>query len=96
MSAKLDDLGVFRSSQFKWVAITKPVIRCFDLITVTNLLLEHTIMITDTTAICCIAKCCQRVKEAGCQSAQTTIAKRCIRLLIFNYIDIQSQLFKSL
>ena len=59
ITAKLDDLGIFRSSQFKRIAINKPVIRNLYLIAITDLLFEHTITISDTTAICCITKCCK-------------------------------------
>ena len=57
ISTELDDLGIFRTSQLKWISISEPVIRNLLLESVSDLLLEHTIMVADTTAICCISKC---------------------------------------
>ena len=51
ITAELYDLGVFGSAQFKRIAVHQPVIGNLYLITVADLLLEHTITITDTAAI---------------------------------------------
>ena len=53
------DLRIFRAAQLKRVAILKPVIRYFHLITILDFLLEHTITVTDTAAVCGISKRCK-------------------------------------
>ena len=55
ITAKFYFLGIFRSSQFKRISIRKPVIRNLYLITVPDLLFEHTVTITNATAISSIA-----------------------------------------
>ncbi len=59
IAAEPDLLGIFRSAQFKRIAVLQPVIRHFDLKAVPDLLLEHTITIADTTAVSSISKGCQ-------------------------------------
>ena len=51
VSAKFNHFGILRTAQFKWIAITKPVIWHLSLKTVADLLLKHTITVADTTAI---------------------------------------------
>ena len=95
ISAELDFTGVFRSLQFKRISVLQPVIRRFDLITVLDLLLEHTETVTDTAAVCRIAKCCQRIQETCGKSSKTAVAKSRISLLIFHSIDVQAHIFQS-
>ena len=86
---------VFRAAQLKRISILQPVIRHFYLITIFNLLFKQTIVVTDTAAICAISQCCQRIKKTCCQSSQTTVSQRRVRLLILDHIQIKSQLFQS-
>ena len=57
ISAELNLHSVLRTLNLKWVAILKPVIRNLNLVSVLNLLLEHSILISYTTAISRIAEC---------------------------------------
>ena len=57
ISAELNLHSVLRTLNLKWVAILKPVIRNFNLVSILNLLLEHSILISYTTAISRIAEC---------------------------------------
>ena len=94
MSAKLDLVSVLRSVQFKRITIFQPVIRHFDLKAVLNLLLEHTVAITDPAAVSCVSECGEGIHKAGSQSSQTTVAECRIRLLIFDHIEIQADLIQ--
>ena len=53
------DLRILRAAQLKRVAILKPVIRYFYLITILDFLFEHTVTVTDTAAVCGISKRCK-------------------------------------
>ena len=57
ISAELNLHSVLRTLNLKRVAILKPVIRNLNLVSVLNLLLEHSILISYTTAISRIAEC---------------------------------------
>ena len=94
ISAEFDGLCIFRTTKLKRIAILQPHIRNFYLISIHNLLFEHTIAITDTTAISCIAECSKGIHKACCKTSQTTVTKGCIRLLVFDHVQIQSDLFQ--
>ena len=57
ITAKLDSLSIFWTFNFKRITVFQPVIRHLHLITVTDLLLKHTVFITDTAAIHRIIQC---------------------------------------
>ena len=96
MSAKLHHLCILRSAKLERIAVLQPVVGYFYLITVLDGLLEHTIAIADTASVCRVAQSSQGIQEACCQSAQTTVAQCCIRLLILHQIQIKSQLVQCL
>ena len=87
---------VLRTAKFKWISVFQPVIRNLYLISVFDLLFEHTVTITDTTSICTVVQCCKRIQKACCQTSQTTVSKCRIRFLIFNHIKIQTKLIQSI
>ena len=95
ISAEAHFLGIFRSSEFKRIAVHKPVIRRLYLITVLDLLLEHTVAVTDTASVCRISKGCQRIQEAGRQTSKSAVSKRRIRLLILQQIQVHAHLLQS-
>src|SRR5699024_3527572 len=74
---------IFRTAQFKGIAVFQPVIRNLYLISVFNFLYEQTIMITNTAAIGTIPQCCQRIQETGSQASQSSVSKSRIRFLVF-------------
>ena len=86
---------VFRTTKFKWISIFQPVIWNLYLISVFDLLFEHTITITDTTSICTVIQCCKRIQEACSQTSKTTISKCRIRFLIFDHVKIQTKFIQS-
>ena len=88
------DLRILRTAQLKRVAILEPVIRYFHLITILDFLLEHTITVTDTAAVCRISKRCKRIEEARCQTAKAAVSKCSIRLLILNHIEVKAHLIQ--
>ena len=94
-SAETHFFCILVSAQFKRIAIFKPVIRCFHLITVFDLLLEHAVAIPDSASIRRIVQCCQRIQKACRQSSETAVSKSRIRLLVFDHIQIQSQFFQG-
>ncbi len=87
--------GVLRTAKLEGVAVFQPVIRHLYLITVFNFLFEHTVTVTDAAAISRIVQGCQRIQEAGSQTAQTTVTKSRIRLLVLNDVQVKAQLIQS-
>ncbi len=96
IAAEFDSLGVLRTAKLKGIAILQPHIRHFYLIAILNLLLEHSIAVTDAASICRISKACQRVQKTCSQTSQTAVSKGRIRLLVFDHIQIQSDLLQCL
>ena len=94
IAAKFNHFCVFWTTQLKRVAIPKPIIWNFTLKTITNLLLKHTITITNTTTICRVSQRRKRVKKTCGKTSQSAVSKRCIRLLVLNHIDVKSKLLK--
>ena len=89
-SAETDFLRVFRTAQFKWIAFLEPVVRRLYLVAVADLLLEHTVAVTDTAPISGIIQGCQRIHETCRQPSESAVSKRRIRLLVFDDIEIQA------
>ena len=54
IAAEMYFLGIFRTTEFEWIAVFQPVIRYLNLVSVFDLLFEHSVMVTDSTAICSI------------------------------------------
>ena len=82
--------------QFERIAVFQPVIRGFLLETVHDLLLEHTIVVTDAAAVCMVAARSKGVHEAGCQSSQTAVSECRIRFLIFQCVEIETDIGKRI
>ena len=95
ISAELDLLGIFRTAEFKRIAVGQPVVRHLNLIAVPDFLFEHSVAVSDPASISRIAQGCQGIQETSRQTSQSAVAQRRIRFLIFHCIDIDSQLFKS-
>ena len=95
IATEFHNFRILRSAQFERITIHQPVIGNLYLITVADLLLEHTITITDTAAICRISQRCQGIQETCCQTSQSTVTQCCIRLLVLDQVQIQSQFFQS-
>ena len=94
IAAEPNLLGIFRSAQLKRIAVLQPVIGHFNLKSVSDLLFEHTVAVTDTAAVGSVSKGCQGIQETSRQTSQTTVAKSRIRFLILDHIQIQSQFLK--
>ena len=86
ISTETHFFGILRSSKLKRITIFEPVIRGLYLIAIFDLLLEHTVTVTDTAAISCVSECCKGIQEAGCQTAKTAITKCRIRFLVLDGI----------
>ena len=96
ITAELYFAGVLRTLDLKRVAVCKPVIRTLYLITVANLLLEHSVLIADTATVCGISECSKRIEEASRKTAEAAVTERCIGLLILDCVEIKAELLKSL
>lgn len=76
------------------ITVFQPVIRNLKLKTILDLLLEHTVTVTDTAAIGTVIQSCKRIQEAGCQTSKTAVSKSRIRSDL-NYIKIKTQFLQS-
>ena len=95
ITAEFYFFGILRTAKLEGVAVFQPVIRYLYLITVLDLLFKHSVTITDTTAVSRIIQGCQRIQEAGCQTAQSTVSKSSIRLLILDDVQVKTKLIQS-
>ena len=92
IATELNLYFILRTLYLKWIAVFEPVIRLLDLITILDCLLEHTVTITDTAAICRVVQCSKGIQETCSQTTKSTITKCCIRLLILDHIQVKAKL----
>ena len=64
IAAELDLLLILPPAKLEGIALSQPVIGNLHLIPVPDLLLEHAVTVSDTAAVCAVAKGCKRIKEA--------------------------------
>ena len=95
ISPKPDLLSILRPSQFKRIPVFEPVVRFFYLITIFDLLLEHSVPVPNTAAIGRISQSCQGVQETGGQPSQTSISQRWVWFLILDDVQINAHLIQS-
>ena len=81
---------IFRTAQFKGIAVFQPVVRNLYLITVFDFLLKQTVMVTDTAAVSAVAQGSQRIQETCSQTSQSSVSKSRVRFLVFYYIQVKS------
>ncbi len=96
IAAEMNFLCVFRALDLQRVAVLEPVVRLLNLVAVDDLLPEHAVVITDAAPVRRIIQRRQRIKEAGSESSETSVAKRRIRLLILDCIDVKAKLAQRL
>ena len=94
IAAELDLAGILRSLQLEGISVFQPVIRDLDLVAVLDLLLEHSVAVTDTAAIGRISERRQGIQEAGCQSSKSAVAERGVTFLVLHSVDVQSHIFQ--
>ena len=87
---------IFRAFHLKWIAMLQPVVGSLYLKPIFNFLHKHAVFITDTTSVRRITERRQRLQKTGCQSSQTTVSERRIRLLVLNDIQVHAKLFQHL
>ena len=68
----------------------QPIIRLLYLVAVFDLLFEHAVAITNAAAVGIIIQRGKRIQKTGCQSPQSSISQRRIRLLILYEIDVDA------
>ena len=90
ITTEFDFKRMLRSAQLKRITVFQPVIRYFHLITVFDLLFEHTVTITDTTSVSSVTKRSKGIHKTCSKTAQTTVSECRIRLLVFDHIQIKS------
>ena len=96
ISAEVDFLCILRSSQLQGIAVIQPVVRNFHLIAVSDLLLEHTVLVADTCAVCGIVQSCKGIQEACRKSSKTAITESRVGLLVFDGVKLEAELFERL
>ena len=94
ISAKTYFFCVLFTANLKRISFFQPVVRNFYLISIFDFLFEHSVTITDSTSICRVIQCSERIKETCCKTSKTSITKSRIRLLVFNHVQINIHLFQ--
>ena len=95
IAAEFHLLGILRSAQLEGIALRQPVVRNLYLETVLNLLLEQAVAVADAAAISGISKGGQGIQETCRQPSQSAVAQRRVGLLVFQHIDVHTQLLKD-
>ena len=95
MAIEMYMLGILIPAELQGISVGEPVVRHLLLIAVYDLLLEHTVMITDAAAVGGIVESRQRIQEACCQSAQTAVTQSRVGLLVLNGVDLEAQLLEG-
>ena len=96
IAAKFNLFGILRSSKLKGITVHQPVIRYLYLVAVPDFLLKHTVAVPDTAAVSCISQSRKGIQKAGSKTSQTSVSKGRIRFLIFDYIQVKTQLIHCL
>jgi hypothetical protein len=73
----------------------KPVIRNLNLVSVHNFLLENTIAISQSITPCRVVERRKGVQETSSQSAETSISKRSIVLLVNDVFDAETEVVET-
>ena len=76
-------------------AAGEPVIGKLCLPAVNDLLLEDTVLVTDRVTGSRIVTGSKSVHVACCESAQTAVAKTCVRLFIVNAVDLDAHILEG-
>ena len=79
-AAEIDRISEVRSGDFPRVAVTEPVVGLLELITVSDLLAEDSVVVSDSVAEGGDFKGCHRVQKACCKSSETSVSQSCIGL----------------
>ena len=87
-------LCILFTTDLERISFFQPVIRYFYLISIFNFLLEHTVTVTDSTAVCRIIQCRKRIQETCCKTTESSISESRIRLFIFDHVEINIHLFQ--
>ena len=69
ITAKFYFLRIFRTAQFKRIAVFQPHIRYFYLIAIPDFLFKHAVTVADSAAICRISKRGKRIQKASSQTS---------------------------
>ena len=94
ISAKTYFFCVLFTANLKRISFFQPVVRNLYLISIFDFLFEHSVTITDSTSICRVIQCSERIKKTCCKTSKTSITKSRIRLLVFNHVQINIHLFQ--
>lgn len=83
------------SLNLPWVSVIKPKIWNFDLVTISNNLLENSVLISDTISPCWNLEGCKRVNKACCESSKTSVTESSICLLLVKFFKVVTHVHES-
>jgi len=83
------------SRELPWIEV-QPIVRDLDLISIYDFLLENTITVSQSVAPRRVVQRGQTVEETSRKTAQTSITKRSVVLLLDNILDTEAKVRKSL
>ena len=93
---ELDGIEHFRSRELPGIAVTQPVIRVLDLLAVLDLLVEHSVLVTDTVTVARQFQRRHRVEETGRQAPQTAVTEAGIELDFSDFLYVLSEFIQRL
>src|SRR5699024_7648406 len=95
-SVKLDRILSIWTNNTPWIAILEPHIRLFDLPPIFNILIKNPVIIPNAIANSRYTERSHRIKEAGCQPTQSSIAKSSIYFRFAQLVIVQPQILDSI
>ena len=91
LATEVDGVGQVAPLDLPWIAILEPVVRLLDLPAVPDLLVEDSVVVSDSIAICRNLERRETVEEAGGQTTESSVAKPCIRLLVDEVLQLVAE-----
>ena len=95
LTAETDGILFVRTGKLPCQILVEPQIGFFNLLAIHDFLFEHTVLVTDAVAHGRNAQGCQRVEEAGGQTAQTAVTQTWIFFLFADIGKFFAQLLEG-
>ena len=96
MATKLDGHGLVLTTDLPGIAVGEPLVGGLHLATVDDLLLKQAVAVAHAVAVAGDALGCHGIQEAGCQTAQTTVAQSRIGLLVLDDGKVEAHVVERL
>jgi hypothetical protein len=95
-SIELHSEGVLRTGDLPGIAESKPIVRFFDLITIADALMEHSVVVADAVAVSRQLERGHGIEKAGRQTSQSAVAQSRFLFQIPDLLHVVTELEQRL